>query len=377
MVTKAPFFSRLKIFAKKCLHKIRKIGQKLKFLLFLDIKNTMKLIASRAGSRRSRTGREDVQDEKTFQENLYEKFSIGNRFMIKNIFWGWLGFFSFFLAVSEPLAGHEVETGAVISQTSVSGESIAASGVTSPVCLAMLKRTEGEHPLIAPVRWAKAGAAQIESEIQDYSAILIKRERIHGVLGKEEHLFIKVRHEPFSVYIKFLKPRRQRGREAIYVEGQNDGNILAHGTGFEALLGTLSIHPASPQAMNGNRHPITELGILHLTKRLGREAEQQYHRNSFETHYSHCQLNGIECIRLEVLNTERFQEDPFHKAHIYVDIHRNIPIRYAAWGWETDENGEYQLLEEYTYLDIQLNQNFQDMDFDVANPEYRYRKGRD
>lgn len=307
--------------------------------------------------------------------------------MVKIFFWGCLGGFSFFVAnlflsvtySGEPIPTEQVYTKSVadISRSSSARASTAMSGITSPVHVALLKRTEGEHPLVAPVRWAKAGVTQIESEIQDYSAILVKRERIHGLLGKEEHLFIKVRHEPFSVYMKFLKPRRCQGREAIYVAGKNNGNILAHGTGFEAILGTLSFHPVSPQAMNGNLHPITELGILNLTRRLAKEAEQQLHRNSFQVSYSHCKLNDLECVRLEVLNNERFQEDMFQKAHIYVDIHRNIPIRYAAWGWDTEENGAPQLLEEYTYLDVQLNQNFQDIDFDVANPEYRYRKGRE
>ncbi|MDO4584643.1 MAG: DUF1571 domain-containing protein [Planctomycetia bacterium] len=297
--------------------------------------------------------------------------------MIKNIFGGGLAFFSFLVVTSLLSVTYSAESTVESSDSSSVGESVTTSGITTPVHVALLKRMDGEHPLTAPVRWAKAGVIQMENEIQDYSAILVKRERIHGVLGKEEHMFIKVRHEPFSVYMKFLKPRRYRGREAIYVAGRNDGNILAHGTGFEAVLGTLSLHPTSPQAMNGNLHPITELGILNLARRLAKEAEQQLHRNSFEVSYSHCKLNGVECVRLEVLNNERFQEDPFYKAHIYVDIHRNIPIRYVAWGWETEENGEPPLLEEYTYLDVQLNQNFQDVDFDIANPEYHYRKSRD
>ncbi|MDO4575727.1 MAG: DUF1571 domain-containing protein [Planctomycetia bacterium] len=250
----------------------------------------------------------------------------------------------------------------------------ASASATEPgIQVANLVQVEGEHPLAAPIRWAKAGVVKMGEEIQDYSCVLVKREKIDGVLGKEEVLFVKIRHEPFSVYLKYLKPRRFRGREAIYVEGQNGGNILAHGTGFEAILGTLTLAPDSPQAMNGNLHPITDMGIINLAKRLEETGSEQLHRNSFSVNYSDCKLNGVDCVRLEIVNSERLKGDPFHKAHIFVDTTRNIPIRYAAWGWSECLDGELPLLEEYTYLDLKINQKFTDCDFETTNPEYRYR----
>ena len=66
------------------------------------------------------------------------------------------------------------------------------------------------------LRFAKSGLDRIDSTIQDYSAILYKQERINGVLGEEEVAFVKVRHQPFSVYMYFLKPNR--GRECLYVD---------------------------------------------------------------------------------------------------------------------------------------------------------------
>ncbi|MDO4570869.1 MAG: DUF1571 domain-containing protein [Planctomycetia bacterium] len=241
--------------------------------------------------------------------------------------------------------------------------------------IAHLVPLEGEAPLMAPIRWAKAGARHIQAEIRDYSCRIVKRERINGVLGREETIFAKVRHEPFSVYMKFEAPRRFRGREVIYVEGKNDGLLAVHGVGLEALAGTLNISPTGRQAMKNNLHPITEFGILNLARRLAQTGEENLHRASYSVTYAECKLNGQECVCVEVLNSDPHEDALFHKAHVFVDVKRNFPVKYVAWGWPNSA-GELPVLEEYTYVDIQTNQNFSDFDFCTTNPEYNYRESR-
>ncbi len=93
-------------------------------------------------------------------------------------------------------------------------------------------------------------------------------ERLDGELAEPQTLFLKVRHKPFSVYVYYLAPEAKKGTEAIFVEGRNGGNILAHTTGIkDTLVGTLTLKPDSPRAMEGNRRPITEIGLLKLTQK--------------------------------------------------------------------------------------------------------------
>ena len=71
---------------------------------------------------------------------------------------------------------------------------------------------------------------------------------------------MKARTRPRSVYLKFRQPAA--GREAIYVEGRNDGKVLAHDVGLGRLIaGTLHLDPDGSRAMEDCRHPITEAGI--------------------------------------------------------------------------------------------------------------------
>jgi hypothetical protein len=125
----------------------------------------------------------------------------------------------------------------------------------------------GEHPMMPSLRWARAELDRIQA-IEDYSATVVKRERIDGELIGPHYIFIKVRHEPFSVYTYFLAPAEKKGQEAIYVEGKNNGKLLAHGVGIQAIVGTVSLDPMGRLAMRDNRYPITKSGILNLMHEL-------------------------------------------------------------------------------------------------------------
>ena len=82
--------------------------------------------------------------------------------------------------------------------------------------------------------------AEMRSEIKDYTAILAKREQINGVVGDPTYMNVKIRCprknddgtvSPFSIYLKFLKPKEFSGREVIWVDGQNDNKLMVHEAG--------------------------------------------------------------------------------------------------------------------------------------------------
>ena len=75
---------------------------------------------------------------------------------------------------------------------------------------------------------------------------------------------------PFSVYLYFLKPDSMKGREVIFVRGQNDGKMIAHERrdSFMGKFGSVWLRPDGAIAMKGNRYPITEIGLETLVVRL-------------------------------------------------------------------------------------------------------------
>lgn len=234
--------------------------------------------------------------------------------------------------------------------------------------------TVGAHPLEPALALANKGLAQLKSTIKDYSCTVVKRERIDGKLNEHEYMFAKIRHEPFSVYLYFLAPDAVKGQEVIYVEGRNDGNMLAHaGSGVRAMVGTVSLKPNSMIAMQGNRYAITEIGVENLAKRLVEVAEHDKQFGECDVQFfPNAKVNGRVCTCVQVVHPVPRRNFRFHLARVFIDDELLVPIRYEAYDWPHEEGGQPVLMEEYTYMNIKINNGFTDADFDPKNTSYKF-----
>jgi outer membrane lipoprotein-sorting protein len=250
---------------------------------------------------------------------------------------------------------------------------VADHTVVSPILAALLTSAKpNEHPLMPAIRWARQEIENVR-KIQDYSAIMVKRERIGGQLSEEEYAFVKIRHRPFSVYMRFLYPPSIGGQEVIWIEGANDGKMWARGTGLKRVFGTVSLSPTSPIVMRNNRYPITEIGILRLVERIIEVAEHDAQYGECEvTYYPGARINNRPCLCIQVVHPIPRANFRFHIARVFVDEELRLPVRYESYDWPKEPGGSPLLLEEYTYLNIRLNNGFTDKDFDINNPEYGF-----
>jgi hypothetical protein len=62
-------------------------------------------------------------------------------------------------------------------------------------------------------------------------------------------------------------------------------------------------------------------------------------------------------------------------ARVFIDDGLHLPIRYELWAWPQRAGAQPQLREEYTYLDVRVNNGFTDADFDPHNPNYGFAEG--
>jgi hypothetical protein len=240
----------------------------------------------------------------------------------------------------------------------------------------------GAHPLDEALAMARQSLDHIEKEVRDYTCTLVKRELVGGELQEHEFMSCKVRHArvengrqiPFAVYLSFHKPNTMRGREVIYVVGRNAGKLVAHEGGLKGrVLPTVHLLPHSVLALRGNRYPITEIGILTLTKRLIENGERDKRLGECKVRLvDGAKVKGRVCTMLEVVHPDRNPQFDFHVARVFLDDELNLPIRYEAYDWPTTPGGAPVLLEEYTYMDLKLNVGLEDADFDYKNPDYRF-----
>ena len=230
-----------------------------------------------------------------------------------------------------------------------------------------------EHPLMPVLRWAHEGLRHIE-DIPDYTAIMVKRERVDGKLSEPAYMFIKVRQKPFSVYMTFLKPESLKGQEVIFIPSVNNGRMLAHGTGIKKMFGTVSLDPTGPIAMKGNRYPITELGLSNLVHRLIEQGEKDAKYGECEVKFfPGAKINNRLCTCVQVVHPVPRRNFLFHLARIFVDDEINVPVRFESYEWPAKAGGSPEMTEEYTYLNLKLNVGLTDADFDTHNPNYGFK----
>ena len=238
------------------------------------------------------------------------------------------------------------------------------------------EHTTGEHPLASVLDYARGELTRIDREVKGYSCTLIKRERVDGELLEREYLFAKVRHEPFSVYLYFLAPKKKKGHEVIYIDGQYNNKLCAHaGSGAESLIGKVYLHPEGRLAMRDNRYPITFFGFRTLIARLIEVGEHDiaYGECEVET-FENAKINGRVTTCIQVKHPIPREEFKYHLARIFIDKELQVPVRLTAYEWPTTEGGKPLLVEEYTYVNVKINPGLTDSDFDYENDKYRFIK---
>lgn len=239
-----------------------------------------------------------------------------------------------------------------------------------------------QHPLVPVINYAVESYKYIRRDIRDYTTIVVRRERVDGRLGDHEFLYAKVRNRqvrdgkvvvPFSVYMKFLKPNRIKGREVLYVEGANNGQMFARNGGKRFAFVTTQLLPESDLAMQGNRYPITEFGIENLSRRLIENAREETKFPCTVDYLPDAKINGRPTTGIVVRQLNRQPNARFQVARIFVDNQLNLPVHYEAYGWSDDDGGPPVLLEKYSYTKLQLNVGLTDADFDPTNPQYQVK----
>ncbi|RIK80363.1 MAG: hypothetical protein DCC68_11060 [Planctomycetota bacterium] len=232
-----------------------------------------------------------------------------------------------------------------------------------------------EHPLTPVLKLAHEGLDRMDRTIADYECLMVKRERIDGKLGEHQYVHAKVRNKPFSIYMYFLAPDAVKGREAIYVDGQNDGKLIGHDSGFKGrLLKRVYLDPTSPLVMANQRYPITKAGIRNLTQELVTVGEHDKQFGECDVKFfKGAKVQDRVCTCIQVVHPVPRKNFRFHLARIYIDDEHQIPIRYESYDWPQKEGGQPVLLEEYTYTKLKLNVGLKDSDFDPDNPNYNFQ----
>ena len=218
--------------------------------------------------------------------------------------------------------------------------------------------------------------------VPGYTATFFKQERMHGILGDEQSIELKMKHEPFSVYMKWTAGDA-RGQQLIYVEGLNDGNLLVQPGGIRGrLTGVLSLEPDGTMAMSQARHPVTQAGLVELARTILQYQDADLERGDgflCELHDNQ-KFADRDCYLFTCVYENASVNADYRKSLIFIDKELSMPVCVKNYTWAKDANpdtiDEETLAEFYAYSEIQLQKQLIAAEFDASNPDYRMRVRR-
>lgn len=230
-----------------------------------------------------------------------------------------------------------------------------------------LTQRPGEHPLMPFIRMGQESIARIDSGIPAYTGVMTKQERLDGELGDQQQIAIKVRNQPFAIYMKFIDPLA--GQEVLYPSTQAPGKLVALAAGWRRNLGPFKLDPTGSLAMSGQRYPITKAGIRNLIGDLVSNAERETKFAECSVRYSTtAKIDGRPTTMVEITHPVPRSSFKSHIARVFFDDEYRIPVGYQAYAWPTTQGGQPELDRQYFYTQLNLAPRLTDADFDETNP---------
>ncbi|MBS0261528.1 MAG: DUF1571 domain-containing protein [Planctomycetes bacterium] len=252
------------------------------------------------------------------------------------------------------------------------GPSRAATPVSKATTATKTKAasTKTAPDLEQALQTARAGRDKLR-KTPGYTCTFRKQEQLKkGAALTSQTMALKLRREPFSVYLKFVEPNA--GRQVLYVDGRNDGKFyFKEPSGLLSYMGTLSVHPTSSDALKENRYPVTMIGMEKMLERLILDWEASLkHAETQVQVQPHTKLSGLDCTLCEIVHPQQRDAFKFHKTRVYFDNKTNFPIRVEQFAYPAKAGKTPPLVEQYEYLDVKVVEKPTDLDFDVKNPAY-------
>ncbi|HKB03303.1 MAG TPA: DUF1571 domain-containing protein, partial [Gemmataceae bacterium] len=216
-----------------------------------------------------------------------------------------------------------------------------------------------------PVEAIARSMRKYKAEVEGYSCILVKRERINGELRDPEVIACDFQEAPFAVIMRWVEGKA-RAEAMLYAAGQNGDQLLivpASDLGKSALklIGRTYAKRAltSEDAKSASRYPANQFGIYCGTARVYDAWKAAHERGALRTEYEGVrpipEMNGRPChvLRRNCLVPE---EDGLTQVTILFDAETHFQVGAVLMAGA-------ELIGRYYFRDLRLNPKFDALHF--------------
>jgi hypothetical protein len=213
------------------------------------------------------------------------------------------------------------------------------------------------------------------AQIRDYECIYLCEELLDPEKGNKKdkkltgsHSLLKVRHEPFSVYMKFLGPNSKKGRDVGWISPSKQMQL-------RGVPLVRSVAMDGPLAKSESRHRISEVGLKNMVDQIATHWEKEKKAGTISIELRTAVLKvelpdaayEIECICASTRHDQKQLPDGtqllFQHTRVFFDKETGLPVRFEGYDWPDEGQDEGVLVERYTYLDIKTNVGLDDRTF--------------
>ena len=205
-----------------------------------------------------------------------------------------------------------------------------------------------------PIAWSEIASSY--ERVVDYVCLYDKEEQSisKGAQQKIRFYFRK----PFDVRMEWLDARGGVDQTAVYRQGFNDGNVLAHESGLlGTLTGTLQLDPNESLALSDSGHPITDVGIGKIIDRARKDATNPRIASNFSGEES---LDGRPAYKFEFTAIGDAGVGGLAAARIaliWIDRDLKLPVKLELY------DAARALLERHQFKQMRVNQKLGDKIF--------------
>jgi len=212
---------------------------------------------------------------------------------------------------------------------------------------------------------AMAAANAAYAKTRDYSAYMVREERVDGKLLPAQTAELRVRCEPFSLYSRTVAPKALLGQELAFVSGRKEDMVRVKLAGTAGGSGFQSVELTDAKASVDSKYGVTGTGIGAVLKRIDSALEaEKTAKTKPEFLVADYEFDGKACTRFDVIcersHTGRFAA----KFVVYFDSKTALPVRFEAYDQPKKGNSEGELLECVSFVSLKFNSGLGDGVFD-------------